>query len=131
MLIFKLGGGTSREIAAELEVSHVTVLKDLKALFKRLADDKLEQTEELRDLENARLDALAVGIWPKAVQGHPDSIRTALSIMERRARLNGLDQPVKVDVTAAVSQELGKALEKLEQAFDDDTFKRILETVMG
>lgn len=50
-----------------------------------------EPADELRKLEGERLDKLLAGLWEKAENGHLWAVDRALSIMERRARLYGLD----------------------------------------
>jgi hypothetical protein len=42
-------------------------------------------------LEELRLDALQEGIWPRALQGDPRAVEVALKVLERRARMGGLD----------------------------------------
>lgn len=56
-------------------------------------------SEELRELEADRLDRLQRFAWPQAAQGDLRSIETILRIMARRARLLGLDSPIKQEVT--------------------------------
>ena len=48
-----------------------------------------ERAGEMHALENARLVKLQSAVWVTALTGHPDSVRTVLSVMERRAKLNG------------------------------------------
>jgi hypothetical protein len=48
--------------------------------------------KELRDLEAARLDRLQEQPWLQAVQGNLAAIDRCLRIMERRAKLLGLDE---------------------------------------
>ncbi|MFJ3219693.1 hypothetical protein ACIPLC_27730 [Kitasatospora sp. NPDC086801] len=56
--------------------------------------------EELRALEGARLDRLYLVAYRRAVRdGELQAIDRALRIMERRARLLGLDQPVRTEIT--------------------------------
>jgi len=43
------------------------------------------------NLEQQRLDALQAGIWPKAMAGDSRAVEVALKVLERRARLLGLD----------------------------------------
>ena len=56
-----------------------------------------EPAEELRTLEVTRLDALIEKLWPQL--DHPllglQAVDRVLKVMERRARLLGLDSPVK------------------------------------
>jgi len=55
--------------------------------------------DELRQMECERLDALLLALWPQAHQGNHGAIDRVLKIMERRARLLGLDAPTKTDLT--------------------------------
>lgn len=55
-----------------------------------------EPAQELRELEVARLDKLLSSIWTKALRGEIPAIQTSIKIMERRAKLLGLDVPVKI-----------------------------------
>ena len=54
---------------------------------------------ELQVQEADRLDRLQFNLWNRAVGGDVTAIQTVLKIMERRARLLGLDQPQKVAPT--------------------------------
>jgi hypothetical protein len=72
------------------------------AAYKRAIKRTQQQpADELREAEIDRLDRLQLAVWPKAMNGDNNSITTILRIMERRARLLGLDMPVKIaqDVT--------------------------------
>lgn len=59
-----------------------------------------EPSDELRMLEIERLDAMLAAIWGSVKQGQYGAQDRALKIMERRAKLLGLDAPVKADVTS-------------------------------
>lgn len=54
-----------------------------------------EPADELRSLELERLDRLLLGVWSQAAKGNQGAVDRALKIMERRARLLGLDAPTK------------------------------------
>jgi DNA-binding transcriptional MerR regulator len=100
-------GFTFDEIAVALgytsrQRAHEAVMRMLKEIIR-------EPAEELRTLELERLDAMFVVHFAKASKGSVDSLGAALRIMERRAKLMGIDQakpagdddaplPVKVDV---------------------------------
>lgn len=76
-----------------------------------------EPAAELRTLEVERLDAMLSAIWASVKQGQYGAQDRALKIMERRARLLGLDAPVKADVTSG-----GEALTiKIVKASDTNT----------
>ncbi|MFF8610777.1 hypothetical protein ACF06X_33265 [Streptomyces sp. NPDC015346] len=88
-----------------------------KDLIRALAENRDAESAEAsvyRQQENERLDALQAAIWPQATEkrtvysrdGSPigESVdvqaqATVLKIMERRAKLNGLDMPVQTEVS--------------------------------
>ena len=59
-------------------------------------------SDELREIEADRLDRLQRFTWPLAVQGDLRAIETILRIMARRARLLGLDMPLRVQQEVTV-----------------------------
>ena len=61
-----------------------------------LAEARVQVTanaDDLRSEEVSRLDAMLTGLWPSARNGAVASIDRVVKIMERRARLLGLDAP--------------------------------------
>ena len=59
-----------------------------------------EPTDELRTLECERLDAMLRALWPAATAGKWLAIDRCLTIMERRARLLGLEGAREVEKPA-------------------------------
>lgn len=57
-----------------------------------------EPVRELVELELARLDTLFLAMWELAKQGDFQATDRAIRIMERRAKLLGLDAPERVEV---------------------------------
>ena len=55
-----------------------------------------EPAEELRSLEAERLDGMLLPLWRRVQAGDEKAIDRALHIMERRARLLGLDAPTRL-----------------------------------
>ncbi len=66
-----------------------------KAVASALKKTLQEPADDLRKLELERLDAMLFAIWPSVTKGIQPAIDRALRIMERRAKLLGLDAPVK------------------------------------
>lgn len=60
-----------------------------------------EDAESLAAIEGKRLDRLQAAHWVKAVEGNVKATEVVLKVMERRARLFGLDRPQKVDLSAS------------------------------
>lgn len=61
-----------------------------------------EPADDLRNLELARLDAMHQALWPRAVKGNVWAVDRVLSIMQRRARLLGLDAPKQHHIEAHI-----------------------------
>ncbi len=59
-------------------------------------EGRLESAALVRRLELERLDTLFQAWWPGAIAGKSRAATIVLRIMERRARLEGLDAPVAV-----------------------------------
>lgn len=57
-----------------------------------------ESVEEARQLELMRLDELMYALWDRALGGDLSAVTGILKIMDRRAKLIGLDKPEKIDV---------------------------------
>lgn len=51
---------------------------------------------EIRAEEISRLDGMLRGLWPDARKGNHGAVDRVLKIMERRAKLLGLDAPAKI-----------------------------------
>lgn len=72
--------------------------------------------------EQDRLDMLMQANWAAAMRGHIDSGVFVLRVMERRAKLLGLDMPTRIETTLTVwdgtgefDAELREILSQLEQ----------------
>lgn len=69
-----------------------------------------EPAAEVRALERARLDKLLCAVWDQAMQGDGQAIDRVLRIMERRARLDGLDAPAVVDLRRLPDEQILRLL---------------------
>lgn len=127
---------TQEEIAERLGVSQGTVSLDLKAVRNEWAERRDEHYTEWVAEELAKLDALEKTWLPRALSRDADekALTKVLQIMERRARMLGLDQPEKflhqvvtVDMIDAEIQRLERQLQtvggevyELEAGDDED-----------
>lgn len=90
--------------------------KDLIRALEVARDAEKAEASVYRQQENERLDALLEAAWPRATKPHTiynkegeavgeeldmRAVDTVLRLMDRRAKLNGLDMPVKNEVTGA------------------------------
>ena len=94
-LELRLSGETFNSIAeklgyASMSGAHKAVQSALKKTLQQPAD-------EVRKMELERLDALLSAMWPH--RHKPEYLDRILRVMERRAKLLGLDAAVKQDIT--------------------------------
>jgi hypothetical protein len=80
---------------------HNTVGKAMSCLKESIAGE----TRVLVVMEMDRLDTMQAAIWGQAMDGHLGSIDRLLKIMDRRAKLLGLDAPAKVAPTTPDGKE--------------------------
>jgi DNA-binding CsgD family transcriptional regulator len=92
-------GKTYRQIAEMLDYSHEQVRKDISAILQSIAAETKASAVDLLSIELSRLDDLQFGIWADARRGDKRAIDSVLRIMERRARLLGLDITRNLTVT--------------------------------
>lgn len=71
--------------------------------------------ETLRTLDLERLDTALLSLWPRVRTGDPKAINTMLRILERRARLLGLDSPIAIDFKDTTPPPKGLSDTELEQ----------------
>ena len=86
---------TLQQIGQALGVSTQTAANYVNYCLRELVELTAAATEEYRQLELERLDALQAAIWNQAVSGNLWAIDRCLAIMERRAKLLGLDKPLQ------------------------------------
>ena len=102
-----------RQIGQRLGVSHTWAHKLVKAAMDRIALEVDERAEAVRQLELTRLDRMQLVLWAKASSGSVAHVDRMLRIMERRARLLGLDAPTKSHINVDVATLTDEQLEAL------------------
>ena len=104
----RLAGYSLKQIGAELGVTFQAVAKMINKELSELRDVAEKDAEILREVEVARLDAMLKAKWPEVEIGNDAAIDRVLRIMERRAKLLGLDAPTRSNVEANI--ETGSTL---------------------
>ena len=90
-------GVTYDQIAAQLHYANRSSAR--RAVARLLQANTAEVVDDLRTLEDGRLDDMLRAIYGAAVQGDLATIDRILRISERRAKLWGLDAPTQTHVT--------------------------------
>ncbi len=97
-LKLRKAGITYEDIAAQL--GYKSAVGAYHAVTAALRVTLQEPADEVRKLELERLDAMLLAIWQRVTKGDYGAIDRALRVIERRAKLLGLDAPVKQDITS-------------------------------
>lgn len=109
-LTWRQTGLSYREIGKRMGISGEGARKCVVRAMDRLRPVVEERAEEVRELELARLDIATQGLMPKVEDGNAQAVDKLVKVMERRARLLGLDAPTKsqinVDVTTLTDEQL-------------------------
>lgn len=105
----RAAGSTFREIGATLGIdpSWAQTL-----VYRALQETQAEAVDLMRTEEGGRLDRLQRALWGQAMGGDVKAAMGVLRIMERRARLFGLDAPVQLEIgEVANHEEVDEALQ--------------------
>ena len=89
------------EIGKALGCSRSTAWEAINRWLVAKRADIKEAADDVREMELARMDEMMAGIYPTALQGDMQAIDRVLRIMERRAKLLGIDAPTRQEVTGA------------------------------
>lgn len=100
-LELRKAGYTYAQIAAELGYKSVSAAYGavVRAMEKLVP---VEDAEALRQLEREKLDKMERVLWQQAEGGDHAAIDRILRIMERRARLTGIDAPAKQEIKGSL-----------------------------
>lgn len=88
------------EIGRELKISHVAAREGTQ---RALRDWTTPNAMEVAAQESLKLYRLEQRYYPLALAGDYDAFAATMKIMERRAKLFGLDAPKKFDIRAIVT----------------------------
>jgi hypothetical protein len=94
VLDLRRAGFTFQRIAEETGYKQASGAQ--RAYERIMARDKPLAPEEHRWQELDRLDRMQVALWPRAMKGDDRAINTIVRLMERRARLVGIDAPQRI-----------------------------------
>ena len=105
----RLKGLTFREIGEQMGISKQHANEYVQQALAETLKERQELADEVRQLTKERLDALLSAHWEKALAGSKESSELALKLIDRQAKLFGLDAPTK---TVQASLELTELSEE-------------------
>ena len=95
-------GYSYRAIAKDCAVNEATSYKDVQSALSSLDKVKKDTAEKMREMELVRLDHMTQRLAADVNKGDTKAILAEVRIMERRARLCGLDEPTKAEVVGPI-----------------------------
>lgn len=87
------------EIGERLSISTTQAFRLVKEAMSEAKAQVQADAGDMKAEELSRLDGMLRGLWPDARKGQHGAVDRVLKIMERRAKLLGLDAPVKMTQT--------------------------------
>lgn len=99
----------------------------------RLLDRReAESVDELRAVEGERLDALQAAHWQAALRGDIDATKVVLQVIDRRAKLFGLNAPTRLAVGPGMSdREFAEQMAELIAVISPETLGEALRSLPG
>lgn len=91
-LKLRQAGATYHEIGQTLGIDQALAHR---SVHRAIRDTLAEPAKAVVDLEVSRLDRMLMAVWPAASQGNLSAVDRVISISARRARLLGLDAPIR------------------------------------
>jgi len=112
-------------IAQELNYSHASGAH--KAYVNACKRIIRSDVDEIRSVEMDRLDIAQAAVWNGVLRGETPSVMALVKIMERRAKLLGLDMPTlaKIEVTHYESDTIDEEVKRLAALLDGSAQKAL------
>ena len=98
-LRLRRSGATFEGIGKALGVTKQRAYQIVSKYMKDVHEKCAEEAEAMRALEGGRLDDAQKAIWEKVLQGDIQALRAFLLLSARRAKLFGMDSPIKIAPT--------------------------------
>lgn len=92
-------GATFQQIGDQLGITRMAACKTVNVALSKINDEIMAQADTMRLLELERLEKLWQVMYKQAVQGNQGAVDRCLKISERRAKLLGMDAPIKQEIT--------------------------------
>jgi hypothetical protein len=97
-LELRAAGMPYQDIGDELGIDRTTAAHYVAEALERFLGEEVRCADAARQLHLARLEDLLSVRWDKAMRGDATAAMACLKILERQAKLLGLDAPQRVDI---------------------------------
>lgn len=89
------GGANYQQIGDALGMSRQGARKTVEAAIDKLNKEVSDAALHYRTLQLERLERMHFGLWARAINGDDTAVDRIIKIMDRQAKLLGLDSPTK------------------------------------
>lgn len=128
-IALRLAGMDWQTIADRLDYSsRAAACVDVNRALEANLAEQSQAADTLRETETLRLDRLQAAAWPSAVKGDLKAIETVLKVIDRRVKLQGLDMPLRAELSGPDGgpmqlqhANLAKLYDLIDAAGDDDS----------
>ena len=103
MLRMRLDGFLLEDIAEAEACSTATACREVQRALADLAEQNRTAAAELRAVQTERLERMYRGLRPGIDKGSPAAVQSGIKVVERLAKLWGIDAPERLDLTATVA----------------------------
>ena len=120
-------GANYSQIARQYEVDPTSVREVILRSLKEVAAERRELAEHALDIHLERLESIYRAHYAAAVnvrEDHAKAVKSAdvvLRTLDRIAKLQGLDEPVRAEVTVRVRDDIDDELHRLANLIKDNT----------
>lgn len=88
-----LSGVTNRAaIAEELGVTYRTILRDIAVIEEWWREEAVQDIAAAKGKDLQRIERLIQAVWRNALQGNAGAVKRVIELLDRRAKLLGLDE---------------------------------------
>ncbi len=108
----RISGMSYRQIA---DAMHCSDSRAHEMVQEALRDIPAPDVEALRKEQDAMIRSLYLALVPRINKGEPRAIEVALKLLERLAKLHGLDAPTKQIIEVITEEAVDKAIRELEE----------------
>lgn len=105
MLELRKAGWGYHHIALAFEISEKEARKKIRLELRRAARILHKSAREVFQLEYERLEDLTLALWPQAQAGSIRAVETLIRLMERRAKMLGMDAPLRTEARLDMTLE--------------------------
>ena len=118
-----------RRIAEQLDVSQPTISRDIRAIEADWQATAVQDIAAAKGKDLERIERAVAGIWPKVKNGDERAVAQFVNLLQRRAKLLGLDAPQRQEHTGRDGEPIQHEHRNAATAFAPDELDMIATAI--